>query len=83
MEFIEKLRVVIASYKFSVVGTKTASFGVTQFIENDTMESISNALSVLDFDTKYIKLGAMVVGGLLGLNLFFGLIVLIKMAFGF
>ena len=49
---------------------------------NDTMDSISNALSILDFDTKYIKLGAMVVGGLLALNLFFGLLVLIRMAFG-
>ncbi|WP_135605194.1 hypothetical protein [Methanococcoides sp. NM1] len=50
---------------------------------NDTMDSIQNALSFLDMDTGKIKLGAMVIGGLIVLNLFVGLIVLIRMALGF
>jgi hypothetical protein len=49
---------------------------------NDTMDSVKNALSILDFDTKYLKLGGMVVGGLVVLNLLVGLIVLTRMAFG-
>lgn len=49
---------------------------------NDTMESVQNALSILDFDTKYVKLGAMAIGGLVVLDLFVGLIVLIRMALG-
>ncbi len=50
---------------------------------NDTMDSVKNALSILDFDTKYLKLGGMVIGGLIVLDLFVGLIVLIRMALGF
>jgi len=50
---------------------------------NDTMDSVKNALSILDFDTKYIKIGAMTIGGLIVLDLFVGLIVLIRMALGF
>lgn len=50
---------------------------------NDTMDSIQNALSFLDMDTGKIKLGVMVIGGLVVLNLFVGLIVLIRMALGF
>ncbi|WP_406659591.1 hypothetical protein V7O66_06995 [Methanolobus sp. ZRKC3] len=50
---------------------------------NDTMDSINSALSILNFDTKYLKLGAMVLGGLVVLNLFFGLIVLIRMSLGY
>jgi hypothetical protein len=46
------------------------------------MDSVKNALSMLDFDTKYLKLGGMVVGGLVVLNLLVGLIVLTRMAFG-
>lgn len=49
---------------------------------NDTMDSVKNALSILDFDTKYLKLGGMVIGGLLVLDLFVGLIVLTRMALG-
>ncbi|MDW7731236.1 MAG: hypothetical protein SCH66_02275 [Methanolobus sp.] len=49
---------------------------------NDTMESVQNALSILDFDTKYVKIGAMAIGGLVVLDLFVGLIVLIRMALG-
>lgn len=49
---------------------------------NDTMDSVKNALSILDFDTKYLKLGGMVVGGLVVLNLLVGLIVLTRMALG-
>ncbi|SES69289.1 hypothetical protein SAMN04488587_0622 [Methanococcoides vulcani] len=50
---------------------------------NDTMDSIQNALSILDMDTGKIKMGAMVIGGLIVLNLFVGLIVLIRMALGY
>lgn len=50
---------------------------------NDTMDSVKNALSILDFDTKYLKIGGMVIGGLVVLNLFFGLLVLIRMTLGF
>jgi hypothetical protein len=50
---------------------------------NDTMDSVKNALSILDFDTKYLKLGGIVIGGLIVLDLFVGLIVLIRMALGF
>ncbi|MDY0387603.1 MAG: hypothetical protein RBT65_10850 [Methanolobus sp.] len=50
---------------------------------NDTMDSVKNALSILDFDTKYLKMGGMVIGGLVVFNLLFGLIVLIRMALGF
>jgi chaperonin cofactor prefoldin len=50
---------------------------------NETMDSVKNALSILDFDTKYVKLGAMVIGGLIIINLFIGMIVLIRMALGF
>lgn len=50
---------------------------------NDTMDSIQNALSFMDMDTGKIKMGAMVIGGLIVLNLFVGLIVLIRMALGF
>ncbi|WP_094227948.1 hypothetical protein [Methanolobus psychrotolerans] len=50
---------------------------------NDTMDSVKNALSILDFDTKYLKLGGMVIGGLIVLDLFVGFIVLIRMALGF
>jgi hypothetical protein len=49
---------------------------------NDTMETVQTALSILDFDTKYIKYGAMAIGGLVVLNLFVGLIVLTRAAFG-
>lgn len=49
---------------------------------NDTMETVQNALSILDFDTKYIKYGAVAIGGLVVLNLFVGLIVLTRAAFG-
>ncbi|MDG6243683.1 MAG: hypothetical protein QCH31_04725 [Methanolobus sp.] len=49
---------------------------------NETMDSVKNALSILDFDTRYLKLGAMIVGGLVVLNLFVGLIVLVRMALG-
>jgi hypothetical protein len=49
---------------------------------NDTMETIQTALSILDFDTKYIKYGAMAIGGLVVLNLFVGLIVLTRAALG-
>ncbi|SFM18015.1 hypothetical protein [Methanolobus profundi] len=49
---------------------------------NDTMDSVKNALSILDFDTKYLKLGGMVIGGLIVLDLFVGSIVLIRMALG-
>lgn len=49
---------------------------------NDTMETIQKALSILDFDTKYIKYGAIAIGGLVVLNLFVGLIVLTRAAFG-
>ena len=38
--FIEKLRAKIASYDFTTVGTKTASFGVAQFQKNDTIKTI-------------------------------------------
>jgi hypothetical protein len=47
------------------------------------MDSVKNALSILDFDTKYVKLGAMAIGGLIIINLFIGMIVLIRMALGF
>jgi hypothetical protein len=50
---------------------------------NETMDSVKNALSILDFDTKYVKLGAMAIGGLIIINLFIGMIVLIRMALGF
>ncbi|WP_440953669.1 hypothetical protein [Methanococcoides sp. FTZ1] len=50
---------------------------------NDTMDSVQNALSFLDMDTGKIKLGVMVIGGLVVLNLFVGLIVLIRMALGY
>lgn len=50
---------------------------------NETMESVRNALSILDFDTKYVKIGAMAIGGLVVLDLFVGLIVLIRMALGY
>ncbi|WP_342305646.1 hypothetical protein [Methanolobus sp. ZRKC5] len=50
---------------------------------NDTMDSVKNALLILDFDTKYLKMGGMVIGGLVVLNLLVGLIVLIRMALGF
>ncbi len=49
---------------------------------NDTMDSVKNALSILDFDTKYLKLGVMAIGGLVVLDLFVGLIVLLRMALG-
>ncbi|WP_340818773.1 hypothetical protein [Methanolobus sp. WCC4] len=49
---------------------------------NETMDSVKNALSILDFDTKYLKIGGMVIGGLVVLNLFFGLLVLIRMTLG-
>ncbi|WP_321428737.1 hypothetical protein [uncultured Methanolobus sp.] len=49
---------------------------------NDTMDTVKNALSILDFDTKYLKLGGMVIGGLVVLNLLVGLIVLVRMALG-
>jgi hypothetical protein len=49
---------------------------------NDTMDSVKNALLILDFDTKYLKLGGMVIGGLIVLDLFVGFIVLIRMALG-
>ncbi|MEZ5336321.1 MAG: hypothetical protein R2741_14385 [Methanolobus sp.] len=29
---------------------------------NDTMDTVKNALSILDFDTKYLKLGGMAIG---------------------
>jgi len=50
---------------------------------NDTMDSVKKTLSILDFDTKYVKIGAMAIGGLVVLDLFVGLIVLIRMALGF
>ncbi|WP_445474549.1 hypothetical protein ACT9XH_09235 [Methanococcoides methylutens] len=50
---------------------------------NDTMDSIQNALSVLDMDTGKIKPDVMVIGGLIVLNLFVGMIVIIRMALGF
>ncbi|MDK2891636.1 hypothetical protein [Methanohalophilus sp.] len=50
---------------------------------NDTMDSVQNALSFMDMDTGKIKLGVMVIGGLVVLNLFVGLIVLIRMALGY
>ncbi|MEL4305346.1 hypothetical protein [Methanococcoides sp. LMO-2] len=50
---------------------------------NDTMDSVQNALSFLDMDTGKIKLGVIVIGGLVVLNLFVGLIVLIRMALGY
>ncbi len=37
---IENLRIKIASHNFTEVGYKTASFGVTEFFEDDTMGSI-------------------------------------------
>ncbi|MDP2218035.1 MAG: hypothetical protein Q8J68_12200 [Methanolobus sp.] len=53
---------------------------------NETMESVQKALSLLDsgskLNTNMIKIGATVVGGLVVLNLFVGLIVLIRMALG-
>jgi len=49
---------------------------------NDTMETVQNTLSILDFDTKYIKYGAVAIGGLVVLNLFVGLIVLTRAALG-
>ncbi|WP_292462662.1 hypothetical protein [Methanolobus sp.] len=53
---------------------------------NETMESVQKALSLLDtgskLNTNMIKIGAMAVGGLVVLNLFVGLIVLIRMALG-
>ncbi|MCQ6962819.1 hypothetical protein [Methanolobus chelungpuianus] len=53
---------------------------------NETMESVQKALSLLDtgskLNTNLIKIGAMAVGGLVVLNLFVGLIVLIRMALG-
>jgi hypothetical protein len=53
---------------------------------NETMESVQRALSLVDtgskLNTNVIKIGAMVVGGLIVLNLFVGLIVLIRMASG-
>jgi hypothetical protein len=53
---------------------------------NETMESVQNALSLLDagskLNTNMIKIGAMAVGGLVVLNLFVGLIVLTRMALG-
>ena len=49
---------------------------------NDTMESVQSALSILNFNTKYVKYGAMAIGGLIVLNLFVGLIVLTRAAFG-
>lgn len=53
---------------------------------NETMESVQKALSLLDtgskLNTNLIKMGAMAVGGLVVLNLFVGLIVLIRMALG-
>ncbi|KGK97852.1 hypothetical protein LI82_08785 [Methanococcoides methylutens] len=50
---------------------------------NDTMDSVQNALSFLNMDTGKIKMGVMVIGGLVVLNLLVGLIVLIRMALGF
>ncbi|TGC08318.1 hypothetical protein [Methanolobus halotolerans] len=49
---------------------------------NDTMGSVRNALSILDFDTRYVKVGAMAIGGLIVLDLFVGLIVLTRLALG-
>lgn len=53
---------------------------------SETMESVQRALSLLDagskLNTNMIKIGAMAVGGLVVLNLFVGLIVLIRMALG-
>ncbi len=53
---------------------------------NETMESVQRALSLIDtgskLNTNMIKIGAMAVGGLIVLNLFVGLIVLIRMALG-
>lgn len=49
---------------------------------NDTMESVQSALSILDFNTKYVKYGALAIGGLVVLNLLVGLIVLTRAAFG-
>ncbi|AFV24951.1 hypothetical protein Mpsy_2750 [Methanolobus psychrophilus R15] len=53
---------------------------------NETMESVQKALSLIDtgskLNTNMIKIGAMAVGGLVVLNLFVGLIVLIRMALG-
>jgi|GEM_PF-996945 len=53
---------------------------------NETMESVQRALSLVDtgskLNTNMIKTGAMAVGGLIVLNLFVGLIVLIRMALG-
>ena len=53
---------------------------------NETMESVQRALSLLDtgskLNTNMIKIGAMAVSGLVVLNLFVGLIVLIRMALG-
>ncbi len=50
---------------------------------NDTLDSVKNALSILDFDTKYLKMGGVIIGGLIVLDLFVGFIVLIRMALGF
>jgi len=53
---------------------------------NVTMDSVQRALSLVDtgskLNTNMIKIGAMAVGGLIVLNLFVGLIVLIRMALG-
>lgn len=53
---------------------------------NETMESVQRTLSLLDtgskLNTNLVKIGAMVVGGLVVLNLFVGLMVLIRMALG-
>jgi hypothetical protein len=47
------------------------------------MENIQNTLAILDFDTKYSKYCAMEIEGIVVLNLFVGLIVLTRAAFGF
>jgi len=51
-EMTEKIRKVIATFDFETVGNKTASFGLTCFIEGDTQETITQRADEALYEAK-------------------------------
>lgn len=42
MEAAQKLKDVISGYEFETVGSVTCSFGVTEYVQNDVVQTIIN-----------------------------------------
>ena len=76
-ENLEESKEVLSTLKENLEGSKEAISKV-----NDSLDSLQGSFSFFEKNSSMIKTGALVLGGLVVLNLFFGLIVLFRAALG-